>query len=167
MFKKLKNTLIPNKKEKTNEKESKTTVVLQKSPRMADKKQNYETLVVSEETVELFEHRMTHWDNDVIVSDVRKLMVRPSDGFANQKVVVTEKITIPEQSLMVPIKVNKQIDGKSLEGSIVTIPIKIEQLDVPVIQTLEIIDVPIRTSKRTTQISGPTNGSDTKIEANN
>ena len=65
--------------------------------------------------------------------------------------MTTEKLTIPDQSLVVPILVNKQIGNKRQDSAIVGVPIKIEQMDVPVIETVEVIDVPIKTIKRTTK----------------
>ena len=156
MFKLLKNKnkSKPNPKSESKQstnKEVTQTVVIRKSGENRSKSQTFETLVVSEVPVELFEHRITHWENDVIVSDVRKLLAQPLDGPIQQKIVTTEKLTIPDQSLVVPILVNKQIGNKRQDSATVGVPIKIEQMDVPVIETVEVIDVPIKTIKRTTK----------------
>ena len=148
---------------KSDDKGVKQTVILRKSEEKSSKK-TFETLVVSEEVVDLYEHRVTHWKNDVIVSDVRKLLAKSVDGPVRQKIVTTEKISIPEQSMVVPIGVNKQIGDRNQESTVVGIPIKIQQMEVPVIESVEVIEVPNRTIKRTTQPIDPSNDSKTTVK---
>jgi hypothetical protein len=111
-----------------------------------------ETVVLTEEPVELYEHRITEWQNDIIVSDVRKLLARPANQQMHQKIVTTEILTIPKQSVQIPIEVEERIETQSLK-EIISVTIKIEQTDVPVIETVEMVGIPRKVIKRTTKIT--------------
>jgi hypothetical protein len=129
---------------------NKSTINDQNSKNMPQRR-TVEMVVLTEEPVELYEHRITEWQND-IVSDVRKLLARPANHQMHQKIVTTEILTIPKQSVQIPIEVEERIEIQSLK-EIISVNIKIEQTDVPVIETVEMVSIPRKVTKRTTKIT--------------
>jgi hypothetical protein len=144
----------PNDKDKREEhkNDGNKSIINDQNSKNMPQRRTVETVVLTEEPVELYEHRITEWQNDIIVSDVRKLLARPANQQIHQKIVTTEILTIPKQSVQIPIEVEERIETQSLK-EIISVTIKIEQTDVPVIQTVEMVGIPRKVTKRTTKIT--------------